>query len=257
MNRSSDNYVTKFFEKESLPYFEKGSVRFGTLGWYAAEENRTLQGARLDTGEGSSTIVLSTAGESVEDLCYGPFDLKGPADISLDNIHISNEINAYVFCSSNGEYSTELHRSILCPSANGYPGNPNLTGYVTFNKGKLLKALFDIAARNYDLPRPLPTMSGVLTNWMSADLISYGDRTRDEIVTSGYRGPSWDACYVKPRFFTPENEFRVILNKDHPSCVPEDADGFILEGPEILDAMCIPPSIISDAERQSWLGRDR
>lgn len=241
-------YVTKFFNVESLGYFEAGSLRIGTLEWYSSEENRTMQGARFDDGEGAHTAQYSTSGEYAQDIDIPGFSVDEGSSAMLDHCHNEGKQNAYVLCTAMGGYSTELHRSLLCPSGNGYPGDERLTGYVTFRTEQLLNALGVIAMRDFNLPPP-----SLQAPWLTFDPVQYGGRSRFQSVATGQRGLSWSPVFTKPPFFRPEQEFRIALNKNFPMDVQDTATPFNLEGPEILQAMCFRPALISDEERSVWL----
>jgi len=244
---NSVTYLTKFFEAESLNYFNVGSLRFGSLEYYAAEENRATQGARLDTGEGSYVTNIDHDGSWLSDIDFMGIKADKTSRISIKGGTISGRQNAHVLCTSLGPYSIKLHRSILCPSKNGYEGNANLVGYVTFDGQKLLTALITIACREYGLSEKS------VGSWTRNGPVQYGDREKTSKLWSGKRGMDWDPVFTKPPLFAPENEHRITLNKDYPRYPERGLNGFNLVGPEILDAMIFQPRLISLEERDVWL----
>ncbi|KPU83826.1 hypothetical protein JI58_07335 [Marinosulfonomonas sp. PRT-SC04] len=168
--------------------------------------------------------------------------------IIVQGVKIGGTVNANLLCVSREAYSIDMHRSILCPSSNGYVGNPDLVGYVTFNTKKLLKAIYEISVRKFMLPRSENALP-----WLSAGCVLYRERERIEHIQSGQMGISWDPIFCKPTIYSPEKEYRIIVNPDFPKPLQAGADAFCLKGGEILDAMCFEPRCISDEERDAWL----
>ena len=252
MDRFFRPYVTKFFEANDLHFLQEGSLRIGTLKWYADEENRLTQGARLDTGEGHFSGTYEHSNEWVQDVDLPGILIEKGAKGQFQHASFGNTLNAYVLCSSIGSYTTELHRSLVCPSENGYPGNSKLTGFVTFDTYKLMEALSEVAMRTFKLP-----LSCKEAAWLHYSPVQYGSRHRTEQVVSGQKGLSWNPIYTKPPLFRPENEFRITLNKDFPSNVQPEAEPFNLKGPEILEAMCFLPMLVADKERDRWLNSSK
>ena len=247
-NPHYEPYITKFFDQGSLHHYQAGSLRIGTLEYYSAEENRIQQGARYDPNEGKYSGAYEQVTPWVTDIDVPGIRVAPGSRASLEGASFGNTINTYVFCSSIGQYSEALHRSILCPSPNGYPGNASLVGFVTFRTEELMEALSETAMRTFGLP-----LSADQSPWLHYGRVTYGERHRIESLSSGKRGLSWEPRFVKSHFFEPEKEFRMILNKDFPNSPTAGAASFSLKGPEIISAMCDGPRLIPLHERDRWL----
>lgn len=244
-------YITKFFDPESIHYLQQGSIRFGSLSSYQSEEESSLEG-RIDPTEGVSNVQLRMSKEGVSDIQIPGMFADKTSRIYADGASIGPfQAKGFVFSTCIGPYTVKQHKRMLFPSEDGYPGNPSLTGFVTFNAEKLFLAIEQYGEQNLGMP------AWDDFAWLLAGNVTYGPKTVDRYINSGHRWslPGFDEytgmVFTKRPFFRPESEHRFVIAKETPE-VPSQREAVIITHSSIIDAMITPPTIIPQETIEKW-----
>ncbi|WP_439526724.1 hypothetical protein [Roseovarius mucosus] len=232
--------ITKFFEEGMLENYLDGSFWFGTLKRYRMIEKEAgveveprfsdrregivEHAHNLETGHAKTVQI---GGMSFTNCSFGG---NGGADIM-----ITHEFNDFVFCASWGAYSLQQHLDIkdgaISADETRYEGNPKLTHYAEIDLIEFLDAVSLEAPKS-----PLWSTRLPISEYLLNRRVSYGDTQKSISVPSVYRSSGTDltaedylrTVFTKPKHFSPENEFRVVLRSNAPSFLQGDPPGMKL-----------------------------
>lgn len=234
--------ITKFFEKDMLDNFLGGSFWFGTLKGYRMMEKNVAgvlveprfsdpregiveHAHNLETGHAKSVKI---GGLSVTDCFFGG---NGGADIM-----IMHEFNDFVFCASWGAYSRQQHLDIkngaISAAGTQYEGNPKLTHFAEIDLIDFLEVV------RLEAPKaPLWKTKLPASEYLLQSRVTYGQTQKSISVPSVYQSSGTDltaddylrTVFTKPKHFSPENEFRVVLRSDAPNFLEGDPAGMQLK----------------------------
>ncbi|WP_420859402.1 hypothetical protein [Marivivens marinus] len=198
-------YVTKFLGEHGFAAAQQGSFKFGTLEEYRSSESGHSR--MSDDREGVATEDFQFTEGRADDVTIGGIRILN-CNFEGNKIDFRRETqsNAFVACCSFGPYDRSTHIKII-KGQGEYQGNDDLGYYVVYDLGKLSVALHDWAARNFRCNVKL-----------RGEQVRYAERAVHEeigVIGSVPSQPSrdaiWNAIFVKPRFYSIENEFRFAL----------------------------------------------
>lgn len=236
---SGRRLITKFFEPEDRHYFLNGSIKFGTLNEYRSAENRKYLGARIDEKEGFLEEEFIVRAIDQETKLY----VSGAFDISMTNSTFSGAavkiINEWVFCSSDGDYTSELHAGILYGRGT-YKGNPALQDFCVFDLEKLIPALLvELRGhREFEVRGPEPYLfSGCVNYGKSPIKRDVTGQNYNHSVVIGSAENYLRTVYAKPEDYYLENEFRLLARIKAPKGAPLNAKAVCVQSQRIRDAI--------------------
>ncbi|WP_412550522.1 hypothetical protein [Shimia sp. MIT910701] len=229
MPADTPNHLIKFIKPSDRRYFKDGTLKFGTLKAYQGSEEVTL-GARDDYLEGGRSRSLTFTNKE-------PINAHGMifgAGANFRGLQLIDEINAHVFCCSNGPYTKEMHDGIRLGKGD-YTGNAELTDYVVFDSKKLIYAVVE------ELSKLAPNQT---ENILAHGRVMY-TKTVEPMSEEQLNCPpesfgleqAFEAVITKPELFTPENEYRLIPTLHNRLGIEPDADSLFLTSDAIRDAI--------------------
>lgn len=149
---------------------------------------------------------------------------------------ITQEINDFVFCASWGAYTHQQHLEIkngaMSAAGTKYEGNPKLTHYAEIDLIDFLDAV------RLEAPKtPLWNTKLPVSEYLLKRRVTYGQTQKSISVPSIYQSSGTDltaedylrTVFTKPRHFSPENEFRVVLRSNAPKFLEGDPGGMELK----------------------------
>lgn len=233
--------ITKFFEGRMLDNYKRGSFWFGTLKRYRRVETNAV--------DESVEPRFSDAREGLIEISHH-FEAGYAKSAEIDgfrftdcffggndggDITITHEFNDFVFCASWGAYSRQQHLAIKNGAINSagtnYRGNEKLTHFAEIDLIDFLDAVKLEAQKAPLWKTVLPAADCLLQS-----RVTYGQTERTIYVPSVYQsnGPQLTSedylrtVFTKPKYFSPENEFRVVLRSNAPDTLEGDPDGMKL-----------------------------
>jgi hypothetical protein len=161
-------------------------------------------------------------------------------DVVFENcgtdIMITHEFNDFVFCASWGAYSRQQHIDIkdgaMSAAGTRYEGNPKLTHYAEIDLIDFLDAVSLEAPKS-----PLWNTKLPVSEYLLNRRVSYGQTQKSVSVPSVYQSSGTEltaedylrTVFTKPKHFSPENEFRVVLRSNAPNFLQGDPAGMKLK----------------------------
>ena len=216
MLRPHPKFITKFFNPNSLRYYNKGSIRLGTLEYYRSEEFKIISRALHDETDGAFKWSIGGKRVHYKDTTINSGRQGG---ISLKNVVIddpgahysySTHYNEYVFCASVGAYSKTQHDNIRL-GLGEYPGTFEYTHYAVFDLRKLADSMLR-AVKKHSLHDALGAGPFVYGNYITYSKPEERQEIDGDRENSIYTNEdAIDVIFRKPSFFKPENEYRILV----------------------------------------------
>ncbi|MBU2937017.1 MULTISPECIES: hypothetical protein [Pacificibacter] len=233
--------ITKFFEADMLENYQSGSFWFGTLKRYRMIEKKEAgvvveprfsdrregmveHAHNFETGHAKSVKI---GGMTFTNCFFGG---------NGTDIMITHEFNDFVFCASWGAYSHQQHLDIkdgaMSEAGTQYEGNPNLTHFAEIDLIDFLDAV------NFEAPRtPFWNTTLPASEYLLHSRVKYGQTQKSISIPSTYESSGLDVTtddylrtlFTKPKHFSPENEFRIVLRANAPSSIEGDPAGLKLK----------------------------
>lgn len=261
---ASPVYITKYFESRFLRDVCEGSFKIGSSVDYRKQESNEFDKVRF--GDDREGLVVRNI--------HAPYNT--PINFSHNGIHIENftfgggvfmredraNINDLVFCCTNGAYDPVVHAQIMnggwSDSGKWYPGNKDLTHYAVIDRDRFQMALLVavINSPQWSTSFPIETFrqNGVQP-FLLAKPVIYGDpfehrpyhqHLNDDLTEEDYIR----TLFVKPKFFSVEREYRIVVRPNSPSCIPNDDTGLVVQSAALKsciigcggpDGLVLPP----------------
>jgi hypothetical protein len=232
--------ITKFFEEGMLGNYLGGSFWFGTLKRYRMIEKKEAglvaeprfsdrregiveHAHNLETGQAKSVKI------GVLSIVDCAFEGNGT------DIMVTYEFNDFVFCASWGAYSRQQHLNIkdgaMSAAGTRYEGNPKLTHFAEIDLIDFLGSVSLEAPNTPAWSTKLPASEYLLHN-----RVTYGQTQKTISIPSVYQSSGVEltaedylrTVFTKPKHFSPENEFRVVLRSNAPNSLEGDPAGMKL-----------------------------
>lgn len=152
------------------------------------------------------------------------------------DIMMTHELNDFVFCASWRAYSHQQHLDIkdgaMSEAGTQYEGNPYLTHFAEIDLIDFLDAV------KFEAPRtPFWNTTHPASEYLLHSRIKYGQTQKSISIPSTYESSGLDVTtddylrtlFTKPKHFSPENEFRIVLRANAPSSIEGDPAGLKLK----------------------------
>lgn len=233
--------ITKFFEADMLENYQNGSFWFGTLKRYRMIEKKeadvVVEPRFSDRREGMVEHAHIFKTGHVKSVKIGGMNFTNCYFEGFDtDIMVTHEFNDFVFCASWGAYSRQQHINIkdgaMSESGTPYKGNPKLTHFAEIDLIDFLDAV------RLEAPKtPLWSTELPASEYLLNGRVTYGKTEKSISIPSVYENSVINVTtedylrtiFTKPKHFSPENEFRVVLRADAPSSLKGDPAGLKLK----------------------------
>lgn len=236
--------ITKYFDKNVLPFVEQGSFRFGTLQSYRAKEGEALGLDRMsDDREGLVQNAIFPAGGRISYANIGGNTFVDCGFTTIGGgapIMAQSAINDFIFCASLGGYDREHHEKLL-------EKNPDLSEYAVIDLDRFLKGI------RFSAPHQTTLRYSLGHPWLLHKPVRYGSTQTEYHVPSTFnfdtRRSSSDeyerTVFCKPERFSHEKEFRVVIRPYAPACISTDEQELILKHRKLQASILHIGSIIT------------
>ena len=234
--------ITKFFEEGMLDNYLGGSFWFGTLKRYRMIEQKeasaVVEPRFSDRREGIIEHAHFFESGYAKNVKIGSniFINCSFGGNNCANIMMAQEFNEFVFCASWGAYSRQQHLDIKNGAMNAagteYEGNSKLTHFAEIDLIDFLDAVSLEAPRTPPWNTKLPA-----SEYMLHDRVKYGPTQKTISVPSVCEISDMDVnaedylrtIFTKHPYFSPENEFRIVLRANAPNSLKSDPAGLKLK----------------------------
>lgn len=223
-----------------LENYQRGSFWFGTLKRYRMiEENESgviVEPRFSDRREGMVEHAYKVETGYAKSFKVGGLTV---IDTVLEgasaDIMLTYEFNDFVFCASRGAYSRQQHLDIkngaMSAAETRYEGNSKLTHFAEIDLIHFLDAVISEAPKTASWNTRLSAKE-----FLRHGLVEYGQTERSISIPSVYErsdiGVTTEdyrrTMFTKPKHFSPENEFRVVLRSNAPNSLEGDPAGMAL-----------------------------
>lgn len=197
--------LTKHCKPQDRARMLKGHFKIGSHKEYSnAEESGLLS----DTSEGVGATIVTGSMNFSGFIGSNYFNLSTEIPENGTSIHINEEINSSIFCTSVGDYSYIRHKKILEGDyQEGYPANHDVTAFIVLDAYLLKIALEELT--NYIFKTE--------THW-DLGLVQYSEREQ-KIESSKFKGitdeeiahRTYEQAFTKPKKFRVEEEARFVM----------------------------------------------
>lgn len=230
--------VKKYFDKETLPYFEKGSFKFGTLVEYRNGEEYRMTDA--NEGRISQTVNFSAAGRYIDRVQLGGVLIEDCFGGSINACVNAYEVNDWIFCCSAGKYDKHHHRAML-------KRNSDLTHYAELDLDQFMTAISNEVAK-FTGCKTHPVHPNVVSDIVTYDERDYSMKVRLERGESS-KSVIFDSyalrrmVFNKPRRYKYEKEVRIVVRTDPIQALPKDAGPLFLQSDALRNCILRTGSI--------------
>jgi hypothetical protein len=208
--------ITKYFNSaKNLSDYQNGSFKLGTLEEYRQGELSNYNIGRMsDTEEGMLLRSFGRPDSEIEQLRMGGLTIQNCLSFGTrQGLTLTNELNDYVFCASQGPYEGEHHRRMRFGEVDlGYTGNTDLDAFAVINLDLFREGIYEWLLENGRNSQDRACSKVGICDRK----VTYGDRrSLHEIPASGVIESDVDesiylqAVFTKPKRFEVENEYRL------------------------------------------------
>lgn len=232
--------ITKFFEEGMLNNYIDGSFWFGTLKRYRMiekkEASEIVEPRFSDRREGIVEHAHNFETGQAKSFKIGGLNIvDGVFEGNGTDIMITHEFNDFVFCASWGAYSRQQHLNIkdgaMSAAGTQYEGNPKLTHFAEIDLIDFLDAVSLEAPKTLVWNTKLPA-----SEYLLHSRVTYGQTQKTISIPSVYQSSGVEltaedylrTVFTKPKHFSPEDEFRVVLRSNAPNFLEGDPAGMKL-----------------------------
>jgi hypothetical protein len=232
--------ITKFFEADMLENYQGGSFWFGTLRRYRMVEKKgadvVVEPRFSDGREGTVEHAYNFETGYAKSFKIGGISITNCSFHGFANdIMVAHEFNDFVFCASWGAYSRQQHIDIkngaMSEGGTQYEGNSKLTHFAEIDLIDFLHAVTLEAPRT-----PLWNTKLPVNEWLLHSRVKYGQTEKSISIPSNFESSGMEVTtedylrtiFTKPKHFSPENEFRVVLRANAPNSIEGDPAGMKL-----------------------------